>query len=52
MSYLKNTINKIAFALVIGGSLGNLIDRIIRGSVVDFIDIKIFISNIINIMNY
>lgn len=42
---IKNTINKIAFALVIGGSLGNLIDRIIRGSVVDFIDIKIFSYN-------
>lgn len=42
---IKNTINKIAFALVIGGSIGNLIDRIIRGSVVDFIDIKIFSYN-------
>lgn len=42
---IKNTINKIAFALVIGGSLGNLIDRIIRSSVVDFIDIKIFSYN-------
>lgn len=42
---IKSTINKIAFALVIGGSLGNLIDRIIRGSVVDFIDIKIFSYN-------
>lgn len=42
---IKNTINKISFALVIGGSLGNLIDRIIRGSVVDFIDIKIFSYN-------
>ncbi|MGM9881339.1 MAG: signal peptidase II [Bacilli bacterium] len=45
--YLKkntpnNSLSKIAFSLVIGGSLGNLIDRILRGYVIDFIDVKIF----------
>ncbi len=45
-NYLKkNTpqskISKIAFSLVIGGALGNLIDRLIRGYVVDFLDFKI-----------
>lgn len=44
--FKKNKINsnleKLSFAFIIGGALGNLIDRIIRGYVVDFIDIKIF----------
>jgi len=39
---VEGKIDKLAFSLIIGGSLGNLIDRIIRGYVVDFIDIKIF----------
>ncbi|MGH7986525.1 MAG: signal peptidase II [Candidatus Binataceae bacterium] len=30
-------INSIAFALILGGTMGNLIDRIARGRVVDFI---------------
>lgn len=34
-------LNIIAFSLIIGGSLGNLIDRIVRGCVVDFIFIKL-----------
>lgn len=38
---IKENINKIALSLVIGGSIGNLIDRIIRGVVVDFLDFKI-----------
>jgi len=44
-SILKNTkINKwqaIAFAFVIGGGIGNLIDRILYNSVTDFFHIKI-----------
>ena len=34
-------LNIIAFSLIIGGSLGNLIDRIVRDYVVDFISIKL-----------
>ena len=34
-------LNIIAFSLIIGGSLGNLIDRIVRGYVVYFISIKL-----------
>lgn len=39
---VERKIEKIAFSLIIGGSLGNLIDRIVRGYVVDFFDVKIF----------
>ena len=45
----KNKIEKkldiLAFSLIIGGSLGNLIDRIIRGVVIDSFDVKIFDYN-------
>ncbi|WP_299536524.1 signal peptidase II [Ulvibacterium sp.] len=40
----KSNLNKwptIAFAFVIGGGIGNLIDRILHGSVTDFFQIKI-----------
>lgn len=39
---VEGKINTLAFSLIIGGSLGNLLDRIIRGYVVDFLDFKIF----------
>lgn len=39
---IKNKVELVAFPLIIGGSLGNLIDRILRGYVVDFLDFKIF----------
>lgn len=42
---IKDKINIIAFSLVLGGSIGNLIDRLIRGYVVDFISVKIFNYN-------
>lgn len=39
---IEGKIKKVAFSLVIGGSFGNLFDRIVRGFVVDFFDVKIF----------
>jgi signal peptidase II len=36
------TIPTVALALVLGGALGNLHDRIVYGSVVDFIEVHIF----------
>jgi signal peptidase II len=33
---------RLSLALILGGALGNLIDRIVRGSVVDFIDVDFF----------
>lgn len=37
----KDKLTRIAYSLIIGGSLGNLIDRIIRGTVIDFLDFRI-----------
>jgi signal peptidase II len=34
-------ISSIAYALILGGAAGNLLDRLFRGSVVDFIDFYI-----------
>ncbi|MBN2653872.1 MAG: signal peptidase II [Nitrospirae bacterium] len=43
VSYLiiKSREDGIAFALVLGGAAGNLLDRIIRGAVVDFLDFHV-----------
>ena len=38
----KNKLEKIAYAFILGGALGNFLNRFIYGYVVDFIDIKIF----------
>lgn len=38
----KNKLEVISISLLLGGSIGNLIDRIIRGYVIDFLDFKIF----------
>lgn len=38
---IEKKIDIIALSFMVGGSLGNLIDRIIRGYVIDFISIKI-----------
>ncbi len=38
---IEKKIDIIALSFVIGGSIGNLIDRIVRGYVIDFISIKL-----------
>lgn len=38
---IEKKIDIIALSFIIGGSLGNLIDRIVRGYVIDFISIKL-----------
>lgn len=40
-----NRLEQISYGLIIGGALGNLIDRIIYGYVIDFLDFKIFNYN-------
>lgn len=34
----KSTYTRLALSMIIGGALGNLYDRLIRGAVVDFLD--------------
>ena len=38
----KNKVEKIAYSMILGGAIGNFINRIIYGYVIDFIDVKIF----------
>ena len=38
----KHITNYIPFVLILSGSIGNLIDRIFRGYVIDFLDFNIF----------
>lgn len=41
--YLRNLfINKLSIALIISGAIGNIIDRIHHGAVVDFIDFHLY----------
>ena len=40
--FKKNKRNEWAFSLVYGGIIGNLIDRLFKSGVVDFLDFKIF----------
>lgn len=48
ISFVKNQIERIdtktaiATSLIIGGAIGNLIDRFLRGSILDFIKISVF----------
>jgi len=35
----RDGVTRFALALTLGGALGNLIDRVLRGAVVDFIDV-------------
>lgn len=41
-SYEDTKVNNLAFGMLFGGIIGNLIDRVFMGCVRDFIDIKIF----------
>ena len=43
--FKKNLRNIIAFGLLYGGIFGNLIDRLFRGYVIDFLSFKIFNYN-------
>jgi signal peptidase II len=40
--YVKTTQSRVALALVVGGGIGNMIDRVVLGFVVDFIDFCLF----------
>lgn len=40
--YAKTTLCRLSLALIVGGGIGNMIDRIARGYVVDFIDFCAF----------
>ena len=39
---IKTRLEKIGYSLILGGAFGNLLDRIIYGYVVDFLDFNIF----------
>jgi signal peptidase II len=54
LSYKADGLEKISYLLIIGGSIGNIFDRILYSSVPDFIDISInnfhwFIFNVADI---
>jgi signal peptidase II len=39
LTKVTNKVERISLAMILGGAVGNLIDRVFRGSVVDFIDL-------------
>jgi len=42
MPFLNSTVSKVVLGLILGGIIGNLIDRLRRGYVTDFIDVGIW----------
>ncbi len=38
---ITNTLEKLALLFILGGSIGNLVDRIVYGYVIDFIDVYV-----------
>lgn len=47
--YIQTTLGKVAMALCIGGALGNFIDRLLRGFVVDLFDFCLINFPVFNI---
>ena len=39
---MKNIVDEVGYGFIIGGAIGNLLDRVIYGYVVDFLDFNIF----------
>jgi len=46
LKHSRTLLEKIAYSLIIGGAIGNLIDRVWLGSVTDFLDFDFFTINI------
>ena len=42
LRFAKSRYEKISFSLILGGAVGNLIDRLVLGSVTDFFDVEFF----------
>lgn len=38
----KNTLNQIGFGLIVGGALGNIVDRLMDGTVTDYFQVGTF----------
>ena len=47
---IDNNLSLLSFSLILGGAIGNLIDRIFRGYVVDFISFTLF-KRVMSIFN-
>lgn len=45
----EKMLEKISYGMIIGGAIGNLVDRIMHGFVIDFIDVRIINYPVFNI---